>query len=95
MSVGICFLYITGPSYWAIIQDNVTGKNVGAVGGFVHALANISGIIAPIITGYIVKSTNSFTSAFILSGVLGLIAAITIAFFANPIKKNVNTSLEN
>ena len=95
MSVGICFLYITGPSYWAIIQDNVTGKNVGAVGGFVHALANISGIIAPIITGYIVKSTNSFTSAFILSGVLGLIAAITIAFFANPIKKNVNASLEN
>lgn len=95
MSVGICFLYITGPCYWSIIQDNVTGKNVGAVGGFVHALANISGIIAPIITGYIVKSTNSFTSAFILAGVLGLIAALAIAFLANPIRKNANIALEN
>jgi ACS family glucarate transporter-like MFS transporter len=36
---------------------------------------NVFGLMAPIITGYIVQATGSFASAFILAGVLSLIGA--------------------
>jgi len=95
MSIGICFLYLTGSIYWAIIQDNVRGSHVGGVGGFVHGLANISGIIAPTVTGFIVSSTGSFTSAFIVAGVLAVVAALMVALFVKPIscKKQAGQAL--
>jgi ACS family glucarate transporter-like MFS transporter len=40
---------------------------------------NVFGLMAPIITGYIVQATGSFSSAFILAGVLSLIGA-TVSF---------------
>ena len=40
---------------------------------------NIFGLLAPIVTGYIVQATGSFSSAFILAGLLSLIGA-TVSF---------------
>ena len=37
---------------------------------------NVFGLLAPIITGYIVQATGSFSSAFILAGVLSLFGAV-------------------
>ena len=34
------------------------------------------GLLAPIVTGYIVQATGSFTSAFVLAGVLALFGAL-------------------
>ena len=45
------FLYLTGGTYWAIIQDTVAGGRIGNVSGFVHALANCAGIIGASVTG--------------------------------------------
>ena len=59
-------LYLTGITYWAIIQDIVHPDRVGGVSGFMHFLANTSGIIGPTVTGYIVEYTGAFTSAFCL-----------------------------
>jgi MFS family permease len=42
---------------------------------------NVFGLLAPIVTGYIVKITGSFSSAFVLAGVLSLIgAAVSFVF---------------
>ena len=41
-AVTIFALYLTGSTYWAIVQDAVPRENVGGVGGFVHGLANCS-----------------------------------------------------
>lgn len=68
MAFGVGFTYLTAPIYWSIIQDVVRGEKVGGVSGFVHGLANISGIIGPAVTGFIVQFTGHFTSAFLLAG---------------------------
>jgi hypothetical protein len=70
MSDAVFFLYLTGSTYWAIIQDTVRGENIGGVGGFVHAVANCAGIIGPAMTGFIVQATGAFTSAFVLAGAI-------------------------
>jgi ACS family glucarate transporter-like MFS transporter len=36
---------------------------------------NVFGLLAPIITGYIVQATGSFAAAFMLAGVLSLVGA--------------------
>ena len=86
MSVGIFCAYLATPCYWAIIQDSVRSNSVGRVGGFVHFLSNLSGIFSPAITGFIVQATGSFTSAFLLTGILAAVGALTVACFAKPIR---------
>jgi ACS family hexuronate transporter-like MFS transporter len=77
MSVSIFGLYLTGSIYWAVIQDAVRSENVGGVGGFIHLLANLAGIIGPSVTGFIVQATGGvYTSAFILAGGLAVLGAL-------------------
>lgn len=77
MSVSIFFLYVTGAVYWAVIQDTVPREHVGGVGGFVHLLANLAGVIGPAVTGFIVEATHgAYGSAFVLAGVIAVLGAV-------------------
>ena len=77
MSVSIFFLYVTGSVYWAVIQDIVRRENVGGVGGFVHLLANLAGVIGPAVTGFIVQATHgAYGSAFVLAGAIAVLGAL-------------------
>ncbi|MEI2263815.1 MFS transporter [Erwinia sp. CGal63] len=78
MSVSIFFLYITGAIYWAIIQDVVHKSRVGGISGFIHLIGSLSGIIGPIVTGYIVHHTGKFDSAFVLAGVIAALGAMLV-----------------
>ncbi|KLU25244.1 hexuronate transporter [Caballeronia mineralivorans PML1(12)] len=83
MTVAIGFLMLAGPAYWAIIQDSVPRHQVGTASGFMHGLANCSGIVGPVVTGFLIQSTGSFVSAFILAGAVGLIGSLILACFVN------------
>ncbi|HGM6862189.1 MFS transporter [Serratia rubidaea] len=78
MSVSIFFLYITGAIYWAIIQDVVHASRVGGASGFIHLVGSVSGIVGPIVTGYIVQHTGKFDSAFILAGGIAALGALLV-----------------
>lgn len=78
MSVGMFAMYVTTSCYWAIVQDTVKGNNVGAVSGFIHFLANLAGVVAPMITGFIVQGTGQYYSAFYLVGVLAIVSAVLL-----------------
>lgn len=80
MTVSFGFMQIAAPAYWTLIQDAAPKEYVGSAGGLMHGLANISGIIAPTITGFIVGA-GSYGAAFILAGSLGIVGAAVIAFF--------------
>jgi MFS family permease len=81
MTVAIFCLYLTAPAYWTIIQDVVPSPRVGGVTGFVHFLANTSGIFGPAIAGYIVQYGGGFTSAFLLAGGIGIAGAMGVGLF--------------
>ncbi|MBS0968343.1 MFS transporter [Nissabacter archeti] len=84
MSVSIFFLYVTGSIYWAIIQDVVHTSRIGGASGFIHLIGSVSGIIGPIVTGYIVQNTGKFDSAFILAGAVAALGAILVLFVVRP-----------
>ncbi|HBV38753.1 MAG TPA: MFS transporter [Erwinia sp.] len=78
MSISLFFLYITGAIYWAIIQDVVHKSRVGSISGFIHLIGSLSGIIGPVVTGYIVHHTGKFDSAFVLAGVIAAVGAVLV-----------------
>ena len=90
MSVSVFFMYLTGNTYWAIILDTVEGSRVGGVSGFVHFIANCGGIVAPLVTGFIVQATGSFASAFVLIGAIAVLGALGVAAFVrSPVSELV------
>jgi MFS family permease len=55
--------------------------DAGRAFAFLVLGGNVFGLLAPIITGYLVQATGSFASAFVLAGVLALLgAAISLTF---------------
>lgn len=62
------------------------GKSIGTAVGWIQLGGNIFGLAAPIVTGYLVAETHSFTSAFIAAGVLLVLGAlITLTMTRRPV----------
>ncbi|HVY15217.1 MAG TPA: MFS transporter [Rhodopila sp.] len=81
MTVSVFFMYLTGNTYWAIILDTIEQDRVGGVSGFVHFIANCGGIVAPLMTGFIVQATGSFFAAFLATGAIAVLGALGVAVF--------------
>jgi ACS family glucarate transporter-like MFS transporter len=62
----------------ALCNDLLRNKvDAGRAFAFMVLGGNVFGLLAPIITGYIVQATGSFSSAFVLAGALSLFGAAT------------------
>lgn len=59
-------------------------RDVGSAVGFISTVGNIFGLLAPIVTGYIVAETGSFNLAFTLSGALLAAGAVPLLFVRTP-----------
>lgn len=78
MALGVFFMYASYNTYFAIVLDTVEKDRVGAVGGFVHFIANLAGIVAPALTGFLVQWSGNFKSAFLLTGAIALLGALLV-----------------
>jgi MFS family permease len=79
MAVSVFFMYLTGHTYFTLVLDTVENSRVGGVSGFVHLIANLAGIVAPAVTGYMVEASGSFTGAFVLAGAIAVLGALSVA----------------
>ena len=80
MGGSILFMQMTLSSYWAMILDIVEPARVGGVGGFMHLIANMGGIVAPAVTGFLLEKTGLFSSAFVVCGLVAVSGALVIIF---------------
>jgi MFS transporter, ACS family, hexuronate transporter len=78
----ITFLNATTPlACWALVQESVPSQRVGSVGGYVHFLSNLSGIVGPAATGYIIEYGGGYGASFIMAGSIAALAALVVAVF--------------
>ena len=76
ISLALSFNATTVTFMYSLTNDLVGDpKVVGAAFGYMLIGGNIFGMAAPVITGYLVKATGNFSSAFIISRVLPLLGA--------------------
>jgi MFS transporter, ACS family, D-galactonate transporter len=66
ISVSIGGLSAAAPILWSSPSLIVSRDNVGKVGGIINFSAQVSGIAAPIITGYVVQTQHSYAWAFVI-----------------------------
>ena len=82
LSLSFFFLEMTIGPIWAVPMD-ITPKHVGIASGLVNAGSAIAGIFSPIVFGFVVDRTGSWTLPF--AGSLGLLAVgIVMTFFMRP-----------
>ena len=72
------FLLMVPPNCWGLIQETVPSRRVGSVGGYVHSLSNIAGIIGPAVTGFIVQYGGGYGVSFALAGLMVIIASVCV-----------------
>jgi len=84
MACAVFALYLSGSTYWAIIQDTIPNARLGSVGGCVHAVANCAGIVGPTVTGFLVQESHTFVSAFVLAGAVALSSVLAVAILLRP-----------
>jgi MFS-type transporter involved in bile tolerance (Atg22 family) len=86
ISVSIGGLSAAAPVGWSIPSLIATRNNVGRVGGILNFSNQISGITAPILTGYLVTATHSFAWAFRASAIYLVIGIAAYIFLLGRIE---------
>jgi MFS transporter, ACS family, D-galactonate transporter len=76
ISISIGGLSAAAPVGWSVPSLIAPGDSVGSIGGILNFSNQLSGIAAPIITGYLVAATHAYAWAF---GVSAIYLAIGIA----------------
>lgn len=82
VTAAIMFISAAGQAHWVINHELYPRCHVGGVGGFIHLMGNISGIVGPAITGMAVQHFGGFEVAFKLCtavdavGVLAMIVLV-------------------
>jgi ACS family D-galactonate transporter-like MFS transporter len=86
ISLSIGGLAAAAPVGWSIPSLIAPRGSVGTVGGIVNFSNQLSGIAAPIITGYVVAATHSFAWAFGVSAIYLLIGIASYLFLLGRIE---------
>jgi MFS family permease len=79
ISCGVGFGFVTGGIWWVASIDAEPAQPATAA-GFADAAFALSGIVAPVVMGYIVQSTGTFTSGFVVMSVLTILGALAMLF---------------
>lgn len=86
ISISVCGLSAAAPVAWSIPALITTSDNVGKVGGIINFSSQLSGIAAPVITGYVVSARESFAWAFALGAIYLLIGVLSYIFLLGRIE---------
>lgn len=71
---------------WATCTDVAPPKAAGSLAGIMNTSGALAGILAPIITGFLVKTTGSFQQALLIGSCMVVLAAASMGFVVGELK---------
>lgn len=80
LTISLSGLGVASPNTWTLTQAVSSKRIVGTVSGIQNFGGNVGGILAPMLTGFIVHLTGSFTLALTLCGAI-LVAGVIAYWF--------------
>ena len=83
VAVAFAIISLTGlglatANYWALTQSLMPGAAIGRIAGVQNFASNLSGAVAPWLTGWLVQSTGSYEAP--MQAVFGLLMAGVAAY---------------
>ncbi|HVS76664.1 MAG TPA: hypothetical protein VHE11_06995, partial [Steroidobacteraceae bacterium] len=85
-SLALTGLSAAAPVAWSLPSLIAPKGGVGAVGGIMNFSNNMMGVVAPIVTGFVVGRTHSFVDAFLVAGVVLVGGAASFVFLLGRIE---------
>jgi MFS family permease len=79
----VCATGIGNSNYWSLAQEASPASLVGRAIGYLNTLAQIAGVVAPLVTGWILGPQKDFGAAIGIAGVAPVLAALCL-FYAGP-----------
>lgn len=86
ISISLGGLAFAATICWSIPSLIAPRGTVGSVGSVMNFLGNISGIIAPIVTGFIADATGQFSVAFAVAAAVLVVGIISFVFLLGTIE---------
>ncbi|HEU4778142.1 MAG TPA: MFS transporter [Telluria sp.] len=86
ISIALGGLASAAPVGWSLPSLIAPKGGAGTIGGIMNFANNLMGAAAPIVTGFIVGATNSFTNAFMVAGVILVIGIVSFVFVLGKIE---------
>lgn len=83
LSLGLGFGFMPQPAFFSINID-IAKERAGSVQGITSSCLSLAGIVAPVITGWLIDTTGSYQCAFLLLAGLTGVAVITVLLFQKP-----------
>lgn len=80
ISLGVGFGFVTG-GFWWVASIETSPDQPGFAAGLVDAAFAASGIVAPIVMGYIVEYTGSFGGGFLTMMVIAIAGFLAMVIF--------------
>jgi MFS family permease len=86
ISISLAGLAASAPVQWSLPSLIGPRGGVGAAAGIMNFAGNLMGIAAPIVTGFIVKETHSFTDAFLAAAAILVVGVLAFVFLLGRIE---------
>jgi ACS family D-galactonate transporter-like MFS transporter len=86
ISISIAGLSAASPVGWSIPSLIAPRESVGTLGGILNTCNQLAGIAAPVVTGYVVQATHSFSGAFISATAFLLVGIAGYVFLLGRIE---------
>ncbi len=91
MAASLCFGIYTS-NLWAITQALAGPSAAGKWTGLQNGIGNLSGVVAPLVTGIAVDQTGSFFLGFLAASIMSVIAAASFALVVRDVKQTTWSS---
>jgi ACS family hexuronate transporter-like MFS transporter len=83
LSLGLGFGFMPQPAFFSINID-VAKHRAGSSQGVTSSCLSLAGIIAPLLTGWLVDLTGNYQGAFLLLAGFTIVAVVTVILFHHP-----------
>lgn len=84
--LGVISFGVMSSNHWAISQTLAGPAAAGRWVGFQNFFGNLSGMIAPTVTGFVVERTGHFFWAFVIAAAVGLASSASWFFLVGPLE---------
>ena len=88
--VSLTGLGLSTANYWALTQTLMPGAAIGRIAGVQNFASNLSGIVAPTVTGWLVHRTGSYDAPIVAASVILLIGVLAYAVLVRRPREKSN-----
>src|SRR5258708_3289037 len=86
ITIALSGLSAAAPVASSIVSLISPRGGTATIGGLVNLVNNLMGVAAPVITGFIVGITHSFSGAFLVAGIVLVVGIVSYVFVLGPIE---------